>query len=523
MKRSMKAIAAIMLMTVAVVVAGCKDPVEPSNGNDVAIKVTTLTPTNIKINEATCGAELAVNDLGGLKELGVCWSTTANPTIDGSHLGTSAFDAPFVCTIHDLDAATRYHVRAYVLGGTDCLYGDDKSFTTLSEGGEPVEPTLPYVITLLVEDVTENSAHCGGVVESDGGAEVTERGLCWGVNRNPTLDDFHASSGTGTGTFTIEMTDLSSGVPYYVRAYAINSIGTSYSEVEYSFTTGGLNIPEGAVNGMFTINHLGEKVYFSKGNLQYIGNTGTPYWKFADKQWEYFNMETGQQHVTPYADRDYMGWGTSGYHDESDPFNVHYYPYSVSFDSVNAKYNYYGFGPSTNMPNPNLNGSNYDWGVFNPISNGGNVAGLWRTLTMDEWMYLLDWRNTTSGIRFAKANVANVNGVLLLPDDWNHYDFYLNEVNTTSASYLSNLIEEWQWPELEAAGAVFLPAAGFGVKLPGCDEITFWDVHNSGYYWTSSHYDSAYAGNLYFDGGDVNYSMHMRCHGLSIRLVSNVE
>ena len=522
MNRSMKAIAAIMLMTAAVVVAGCKDPVEPSNDNDVTIKVTTIAPTNIKINEATCGAEVVVNDLSGLKELGVCWGTTANPTIDNSHLGTTAFDAPFVCTIHDLDAATHYHVRAYVLSGTDCLYGDDKSFTTLSEGGMPVDPTLPYVITLLVEDVTDNSAHCGGVVESDGGAEVTERGLCWGVNHNPTLDDFHASSGTGIGTFTVEMTGLSAGVPYYVRAYAINSIGISYSEVEYSFTTGGLNIPEGAINGMFTINRYGEKVYFSKGNLQYIGNTTTPYWKFADKQWEYFYMSTGQEHVTPYADRDCFGWGTSGYHDESDPFNVQYYPYSVGFDSVDAKYNYYGFGPSTNMPNPNLNGSNYDWGVFNPISNGGNVAGLWRTLTMDEWMYLLDWRNTTSGIRFAKANVANVNGLLLLPDDWNHYDFYLTEVNTTSASFYSNLIEEWQWPELEAAGAVFLPAAGIAIGLFH-DEVTFADGGVYGCYWTSTSANSSYAGGIEFNNNTVEYYMFLRCQGLCVRLVSNVE
>ena len=58
-----------------------------------------------------------------------------------------------------------------------------------------------------------------------------------------------------------------------------------------------------------------------------------------------------------------------------------------------------------------------DWG-YNAISNGGNEEGLWRTLTMDEWLYLLDMRNTTSGMRFAKANVEGVNGLLLLPDDW---------------------------------------------------------------------------------------------------------
>lgn len=98
------------------------------------------------------------------------------------------------------------------------------------------DPVVPTVGTVAITEITENSAVCGGNVISDGGSDVTSRGVCWSLNQNPTLDDNRTNDGSGVGTFVSNMFDLDDSTTYYVRAYAINSIGISYGE-ELSFMT----------------------------------------------------------------------------------------------------------------------------------------------------------------------------------------------------------------------------------------------------------------------------------------------
>ena len=94
----------------------------------------------------------------------------------------------------------------------------------------------PTVTLSSISNITSNSATTGGDVTSDGGAAVTTKGVCWGTNQNPTTSDSKTSNGTGTGSFTSSITGLNPGITYYLKAYAINSIGTSYSG-QSTFTT----------------------------------------------------------------------------------------------------------------------------------------------------------------------------------------------------------------------------------------------------------------------------------------------
>ena len=87
---------------------------------------------------------------------------------------------------------------------------------------------LPTVTTSAMSGITDNSATCGGNVTSDGGASVTARGVCWSTSQNPTVSDSHTTDGSGTGNFTSNITGLTAGTTYYVRAYATNSVGTAY-------------------------------------------------------------------------------------------------------------------------------------------------------------------------------------------------------------------------------------------------------------------------------------------------------
>lgn len=100
------------------------------------------------------------------------------------------------------------------------------------------EPTVgsPSISTSAVTVFAQNTATLGGDVTSDGGAAVTERGVCWSLDPNPDKSDSFKISGTGTGSFTIDVSGLKLGTKYYVRAFATNSKGTTFGS-EVSFTT----------------------------------------------------------------------------------------------------------------------------------------------------------------------------------------------------------------------------------------------------------------------------------------------
>ena len=274
-------------------------------------------------------------------------------------------------------------------------------------------------------------------------------------------------------------------------------------------------VPVGAICGKFTINSNGDQVYFSQGNLQYIGSASTPYWKFADNQWDVLGTTTGQNSSDQNVDRDLFGWGTSGWNNS----NMYYQPYDTQSNENSSQG--HGYGPTDGTSYTyNLTGTyaNADWGVYNSINNGGNQANQWRTLTQPEWAYIFDTRTTSSGICYAKANVNNVNGVILLPDDWNSNTYSLSNTNSSSASYSSNTITASQWSALEQAGAVFLPAAGYRT------ETWVANVGSYGGYWSVSYSKSYGAGSFYFGFSDLyTDSSPRRYYGFSVRLARAAE
>ena len=208
-----------------------------------------------------------------------------------------------------------------------------------------------------------------------------------------------------------------------------------------------------------------KRVYFAKGNLQYQASTKK--WRFAENQWDVLGEANSKISDKNSGWIDLFGWGT-------------------------------GSNPTKNSTNNKEYASFADWGK-NPISNGGGKS--WRTLSKEEWSYVLDERNTPSGIRYAKATVNGVQGLILLPDNWNSAYFGLEDINRTGADFDDNVINKNDWAnKLEAKGAVFLPNAGSrkGSGVSG--------VGKDGYYWSSSNYDSAGAFAAYIYDRNVNSS-----------------
>ena len=112
---------------------------------------------------------------------------------------------------------------------------------------------LPVLTTLPVSNILHNTASSGGNITSDGGDAVTARGVCWNTTQSPTIAGNKTSDGMGTGNFTSDITGLSPGTQYYVRAYATNSFGTAYGQ-EVNFTTTDANL----LNSLFSYWKLDE-------------------------------------------------------------------------------------------------------------------------------------------------------------------------------------------------------------------------------------------------------------------------
>ena len=192
--------------------------------------VLTAAVTDITQTTATSGGDVASDGGATVTERGMCWSTSPNPTIAGSHTADGSGTGTFISDLTGLTPNTPYYVKAYATNSAGTGYGNEVTFTT----GQPF--TKPIVTTTTVTNITQTTAISGGTVTSDGGTPVTARGVCWSTSPNPTTTGSHSIDGSGMGTFVSNLTNLTGVTFYYVRAYAINSVGTSYGN-ELTFTT----------------------------------------------------------------------------------------------------------------------------------------------------------------------------------------------------------------------------------------------------------------------------------------------
>lgn len=314
-------------------------------------------------------------------------------------------------------------------------------------------------------------------------------------------------------------------------------------------------VPAGAVDGKFSINASGDKVYFSRGNLQWSatnggttptthavadGGTAPGTWRFGNP-WDFVGGTYGITGYNPdgepwpgtiaesnncLASATYTGWvdlfswGTSGWAGgvmACQPYSIVGNPYPHTY-----AWEHYIVGDNSNN---GLVGqyANADWGVYNAISNGGNQPGLWRTLTSDEWEYVIKSRE---GSRFCKATVNGVKGLILIPDGWNNSAYELKSINSTGAGFDANIINQSTWENTCAsAGLVFLPQTGKRVcNGMGDHYVVSLDLSEGyGLYWSSTAKTETTAYQYNFHSGNVNLDGGLRYQGLAVRLVQDVQ
>ena len=276
------------------------------------------------------------------------------------------------------------------------------------------------------------------------------------------------------------MMTLSASAQFYIycsdgnviRVDSISMVAPAYSE------TPGI--------GTFSISAT-KQVTFSPGNLQY--HPANNVWQFAANQTDYIGDVNANISSTYNGWLDLFGWSTAATN----------------------------FGVSTSTDYYDYSGSFVDWGT-NKIGN--DAPNTWRTLTYDEWNYLRNGRPNASSL-IGVAQVNGVNGLICLPDNWTCPEgitfksgFHSSYGVDYYAAYQTFTAE--QWSKLEAAGAIFLPAAG----IRGGEEV--YGVQNFGYYWSATEYDSYNAGYLYFSPDGAGMGNDYRGNGISVRLVKDL-
>ena len=240
---------------------------------------------------------------------------------------------------------------------------------------------------------------------------------------------------------------------------------------------------DGVLPGAFSVSAT-QQVHFSQGNLQYQASTNT--WRFAEHQYDYVGSANSNISSTYSGWIDLFGWGTGNN------------PTLASTGSADYS-------------------SFVDWGG-NAISNGGNAAHQWRTLTRSEWAYLLNTRTNASSKR-GTGNINGVGGLIILPDSWTQPSGCPQFNPGLASSYYDwshNSYTLAQWAQMEAAGAVFLPAAGgrYGTNVDY--------VGHNGLYWSSTPNNENYADNMNFgSGGLLAAFSYNRYYGYSVRPVQD--
>ena len=259
--------------------------------------------------------------------------------------------------------------------------------------------------------------------------------------------------------------------------------------------------PAGVINGLFSVSAT-KKVYFSKGNLRATYNGSSWTWSFAVHQYDAVGNAAantsidGNGTVSAPGSVDLFGWvGANSAFTGMAAFGI-------SNSQTNADYG--------NVAGEALN----DWGT-NAISNGGNVANYgWRTLTMDEWNYVVKTRAGADSKKGA-ATVKNVAGWILLPDAWT-LPAGVSFTAGCENGYTTNTYTVGQWAVMESAGAVFLPVTG---RRDGSSVDTL-DV---GFYWsaTSSNTYSAYNASFTSSGFSNEFNNWTRYKGAAVRLAKD--
>jgi uncharacterized protein (TIGR02145 family) len=485
--------------------------------------LSTVDVSSITQTSAVCGGEISSPGSSDIMEKGVCWSTSIEPTIQDSKTSDGTGIASYTSNIIGLEPKTTYFVRAYATNSFGTGYGSSKSFTT-----DPA--SLAEITTTEVTSITQTSAISGGNITSDGASQVTERGLCWSTSLDPTLSNNKAYGGTGAGTFSITMTGLAGNTTYYVRAYAINSVGTAYGN-QQSFKTSPI-LPTFTSTSItsFTANSGTIRVIITNDGGASITNKGICY--------------STSSSPTTANDSSNDGTGIESFLSLVSGLqsNTTYYIRAFATNSVGTQYgNELSF--KTLSPISDADGNSYNvtqigtqiWMAenlkttkFNDGSSIPNVVndGDWSTLITPGFAWYNHDASTYKSPYGALYNWYTANSSNLCPQGWHvPSDNEFQTLNSYLAENIANKLKEtgtlhWVSPNSGATNE-----SGFS-GLPGGWRFNgggFSGLNNYGRYWSSTEFSStqSYVRLLDYGNQDFYRINDNKVTGFSIRCIKD--
>lgn len=340
----------ITLLVIGVLMLRCKKDDAAKSGAS-GIVITTTEADQIKLSTAVSGGYVIVDGGAEISARGVCWSTSPSPTIES---GTKTDDGngtgSYSSELTSLTENTIYYVRAYATNSNGTIYGKEVRFKTAAK-------VVLKVATAEISDLTGTTAKSGGSVV-DGGQEVLARGVCWGIATGPTVAlTTKTTDGKGQGTYQSDLTGLTEGVLYYVRAYATTASGTTYGN-EISFKPIATTITDVDGNVYHTLK-IGSQVWLVENLKTTKYNDGSPITNAADN----------------------AAWGalsTGGYSWYANNSALYKEPYG-------ALYNWFAVNSNKLAPTGWHVATDEDWNTLVATVGGNQVAG-GKLKAADRWL-----------------------------------------------------------------------------------------------------------------------------------------
>jgi uncharacterized protein (TIGR02145 family) len=505
-------------------------------GNEVSfqtlpISVPTLVTTSVSgITQTTFTSGGTITNDGGasISARGIVYGTASNPTLSNTVLILGSGIGTFSGTATGLTPNTTYFFRAYATSSIGTGYGNQQTFTTSLTSN-----TLPVITTISVIGITTTLATINAEVNNQGGGTVTERGIVWSTSENPTVNNNRVASGSGIGSYSVNLSGLSFGNTYFIRAYAINNYGIAYG-AELTFTTlfGLANITTNNVYTQSTsassggnISDAGGLTIAARGvvwgtslNPTISGNktndgTGTGY---------FVSYISGLIPSTIYYVRAYVT-NTTGTAYGNEYAIITKTPSITIADIDGNTYNTVQIGNQVWM-SENLKTTRYRQGSPIPYVVGNSE---WWNITSGAWSYYN--HDESNNIVYGKLyNWYTTQGDSLCPmgwhvptdDDWTTLTTYLGGQNVAGGKmkfvgntyFFSNNIESTN-------------ESGFSA-LPGgyrTSNSTFYGINNYSVFWSESEYDEFFAIGPSLESVFSNVSKYERfkSEGMSIRCVKN--
>ena len=196
--------------------------IEELEGNHTPPTVMTTGVSDVSYHTATLNGSVIYIAGAPVAARGFCYDTVLHPTVESSMVSCGSGGGVFSANLLNLPSSTTYYVRAYATNMWGTNYGEEKTFTTLTEYSPSVEISA-------ATDIDFTAFTCSGDVTDSGTYSVTARGFCYATTPDPVMTGEHVHLGNGTGVFSATLTGLEPETTYYVRAYAVNAVGVSYS------------------------------------------------------------------------------------------------------------------------------------------------------------------------------------------------------------------------------------------------------------------------------------------------------